>query len=125
MLLYIVLTFLLVSYIFYTKFVKVFIFEESDILTDVVLNKKAMQYPSYNHSQEFYPNHYSYESYFYFIELQNQKELIPVNLRRFIQIMPKQNVDLVKKTRYYMKRSGWLWKNSDLLIEEDIKLKEY
>lgn len=124
MLFYVILAFLFACFLFYTKFVKIFVFEDIEIFQDTVVDKKEIPYTIARYNPDFSPHHYIYDAYFYFIEFKNYKTLVPVTFYQYSQISPKQNIALIKKTSYYIKRTGWFFKNSDLVIEEDVKLGE-
>lgn len=119
----IILAFLILSYLFYVKVINVFCFHEVIQWHDIVSEKREDQIIGLLSAPDFSSQVPSYYSSYYIL-LKDEKEWIPVEYNSYKSIFINQKIKIVIKYDYYVKRSGFLWKNSDLVIKKEIKLKE-
>lgn len=123
MVILIILAFLFLAYLFYIKVINVYCYHELVHSEDTVIDKKEDQIFGLLSSPDYFAQPPSYYSQSYIL-LKNENEWIPVDYSSYKAIFLNQKIKIVIKYSYYIKRSGFLWKKSDLIVDKEIKIKD-
>jgi hypothetical protein len=109
----ILIAFFFCAYLFYVKFISVFISETSEIIEDTVIEKNIEYSPYFVYIPDSPFNH-NVASREIFSLKTKQGHFISVSFQEYNKYFINSPILLQKKEIYYIERSGFLWKKSNL-----------